>query len=82
MQESGKQVAAADHDRARAEGATDIEIHDTVLIAAAFSMFNRYVDGLATWSPDNDNDVRRDGPAAGDAGLCQLADYAASLTRG
>ena len=34
--------------RARAEGAPDTEIHDTVLIAAAFCMFNRYVDGLAT----------------------------------
>jgi uncharacterized peroxidase-related enzyme len=36
---------------ARAEGATDLEIHDTVLIAAAFCMYNRYVDGLATWQP-------------------------------
>jgi uncharacterized peroxidase-related enzyme len=36
---------------ARAEGATDVEIHDTVLIAAAFSMFNRYVDGLGTFAP-------------------------------
>lgn len=39
--------------RARAEGATDREIHDTVLIAAAFCMFNRYVDGLATSVPDD-----------------------------
>lgn len=38
---------------ARAEGATDVEIHDTVLIAAAFSMFNRYVDGLGTTVPDD-----------------------------
>jgi uncharacterized peroxidase-related enzyme len=38
---------------ARAEGATDVEIHDTVLIAAAFCMFNRYVDGLATVTPDD-----------------------------
>lgn len=38
---------------ARAEGATDLEIHDTVLIAAAFCMFNRYVDGLATLAPDD-----------------------------
>ena len=38
---------------ARAEGATDREIHDTVLIAATFCMFNRYVDGLATPVPDN-----------------------------
>jgi hypothetical protein len=29
-----------------------VEIHDTVLIAAAFSMYNRYVDGLATWQPE------------------------------
>jgi len=36
---------------ARDEGATDVEIHDTVLIAAAFCMFNRYVDGLGTWAP-------------------------------
>jgi alkylhydroperoxidase family enzyme len=36
---------------ARAQGATDREIHDTVLIAAAFCMFNRYVDGLATDVP-------------------------------
>lgn len=38
---------------ARGEGATDVEIHDTVLIAAAFSMFNRYVDGLGTTVPDD-----------------------------
>ena len=36
---------------ARTEGATDGDIHDTVLIAAAFSMYNRYVDGLATLTP-------------------------------
>ncbi len=51
VQQSGKLVTTADVDRARAEGATDVEIHDTVLIAAAFSMFNRYVDGLATLTP-------------------------------
>ena len=45
---SDEAVAAA-----RAEGATDREIHDTVLIAAAFCMFNRYVDGLATSVPDD-----------------------------
>lgn len=33
---------------ARAEGATDTHLHDTVLIAAAFCMYNRYVSGLAT----------------------------------
>ncbi len=51
VQESGRQVASADIDRARAQGATDVEIHDAVLIAAAFCMYNRYVDGLATWTP-------------------------------
>lgn len=49
--EGGKQVTTADVERARAEGASDEEIHDTVLIAAAFCMYNRYVDGLATWTP-------------------------------
>jgi len=53
VQLSGKEVSDAHVEAARKEGATDIEIHDTVLIAAAFSMFNRYVDGLATWAPDD-----------------------------
>jgi uncharacterized peroxidase-related enzyme len=52
VQRSGRAVTEADVDAARAEGATDTEIHDTVLIAAAFCMYNRYVDGLATWAPD------------------------------
>jgi uncharacterized peroxidase-related enzyme len=56
VQQGGKNVTTADVDRARSEGATDQEIHDTVLIAAAFSMFNRYVDGLATLTP-NDPDA-------------------------
>jgi hypothetical protein len=47
----GKFVTAADVERARSLGATDLEIHDTVLIAAVFCMCNRYVDGLATWTP-------------------------------
>jgi uncharacterized peroxidase-related enzyme len=51
VQKGGKQVTTVDVKRARQEGATDEEIHDTVLIAAAFCMFNRYVDGLATWQP-------------------------------
>src|SRR5262245_7333721 len=51
VQQGGKQVTTDDVAAARAEGATDVEIHDTVLIAAAFCMYNRYVDGLATWTP-------------------------------
>ena len=49
--DSGRRVTAEDVARARELGATDLEIHDTVLIAAAFCMFNRYVDGLATFTP-------------------------------
>jgi uncharacterized peroxidase-related enzyme len=47
----GRLVTAEDVARARKAGADDKAIHDTVLIAAAFSMYNRYVDGLATWAP-------------------------------
>jgi uncharacterized peroxidase-related enzyme len=53
VQKGGKNVTTQDVERARALGATDKEIHDTVLIAAAFCMFNRYVDGLGTWQPDD-----------------------------
>ena len=49
----GKSVTSSDIEAARAEGATDLEIHDTVLIAAAFCMYNRYVDGLDTWQPSD-----------------------------
>jgi uncharacterized peroxidase-related enzyme len=50
---SGHAVTAEHVADARAAGATDVEIHDTVLIAAAFCMFNRYVDGLATIAPED-----------------------------
>jgi uncharacterized peroxidase-related enzyme len=53
VQQGGKYVTAQDVEHARAEGASDLEIHDTVLIAAVFCMCNRYVDGLATWAPDD-----------------------------
>lgn len=53
VQKGGKFVTAEQIDNARTAGATDIEIHDTVLIAASFCMFNRYVDGLATWAPQD-----------------------------
>jgi uncharacterized peroxidase-related enzyme len=51
VQQSGLKVAEEQITAARQAGATDLEIHDTVLIAAAFCMFNRYVDGLATVAP-------------------------------
>ncbi len=53
VQQSGKKVSANDIKLAREQGATDKEIHDTVLITAAFCMYNRYVDGLGTWAPDD-----------------------------
>jgi uncharacterized peroxidase-related enzyme len=51
VQIDGKRVTKDLIDQARFHGATDLEIHDTVLIAAAFCMYNRYVDGLGTWQP-------------------------------
>ena len=51
VQRNGKNVTDEDVSFARELGATDLEIHDTVLIAAAFCMYNRYVDGLGTWAP-------------------------------
>jgi len=74
--ESGKRVTEADIARAREHGATDLEIHDTVLIAAAFCMFNRYVDGLATWAPDDPDFYRQRAALVAENG------YAASTLQG
>ena len=51
VQKSGKLVTDEDVSEARKHGAGDRDIHDTVLIAATFAMFNRYVDGLASLTP-------------------------------
>lgn len=48
VQKEARKVLTADVEEAKKHGATDKEIHDTVLIAAAFCMYNKYVDGLAT----------------------------------
>jgi uncharacterized peroxidase-related enzyme len=53
VQKSGKAVLPEDIENARKQGATDRDIHDTVLIAAAFCLFNRYVDGLASVAPQD-----------------------------
>ena len=53
VQKGGKHVTSEQIEKAKSIGATDLEIHDTVLIAAAFCMFNRYVDGLGTWAPQD-----------------------------
>jgi uncharacterized peroxidase-related enzyme len=67
VRRDGRLVQPADVERARAEGADDKAIHDTVLIAAAFCMFNRYVDGLGTWAPND--------PAAYEATGVRLANH-------
>jgi uncharacterized peroxidase-related enzyme len=58
VQRGGRSVTAEHVQRARLAGATDMEIHDTVLIAATFCMFNRYVDGLAAHTPTDPAEYR------------------------
>jgi uncharacterized peroxidase-related enzyme len=53
VRKGGKEVRPEQIEQARSLGATDREIHDTVLIAAAFCMYNRYVDGLGTLAPQD-----------------------------
>jgi uncharacterized peroxidase-related enzyme len=53
VRDDGRKVTQDLVDQARREGATDLEVHDTVLIAAAFCMYNRYVDGLGTIAPED-----------------------------
>ena len=53
VQEIGKAVLPEHVNRAKKAGATDTEIHDTVLIAALFCLYNRYVDGLGTYCPED-----------------------------
>lgn len=75
VQRGGKNVTAEDVERAKREGATDLEIHDTVLIAAAFCMFNRYVDGLATWAPrDDEEGFRKRAATVANVGYMKLID--------
>lgn len=68
IQKGGKHVTGEDVERARQQGATDKEIHDTVLIAAAFCMFNRYVDGLGTWQPTDPRAYREMGKMMAEVG--------------
>jgi uncharacterized peroxidase-related enzyme len=83
VQQSGKSVTAADVDRARQEGATDLEIHDTVLIAAVFCMCNRYVDGLATWAPQDAESYRqRAGAVARDGYVKAMQNYVRTAHEG
>jgi uncharacterized peroxidase-related enzyme len=74
--QGGKHVAATDVDLARSRGASDLEIHDAVLIAAVFCMCNRYVDGLATWAPRDPDFYRQRAAMVAEHG------YAASIAAG
>lgn len=61
VQKGGKNVTAEDVAAARRYGATDLEIHDAVLISAAFCMYNRYVDGLGATQPRDEGMYRERG---------------------
>jgi uncharacterized peroxidase-related enzyme len=71
VQRGGKNVTAVDVEKARSLGATDVEIHDTVLIAAAFCMYNRYVDGLGTIQPHDEALYRERGKIAARRGYVE-----------
>ena len=75
----GKSLTDAQVAAARAAGASDLELHDTVLIAAAFCMFNRYVDGLATTTPQGARAYAGIGKLLAERGY--LAAFASSLAR-
>ena len=73
VQQGGRLVTEEDVASARAAGADDKAIHDTVLTAAAFCMFNRYVDGLATWAPDEPAMYEQAGAERAEKGYLYLA---------
>jgi uncharacterized peroxidase-related enzyme len=82
VQQGGKNVTSDDVERARQHGATDLEIHDTVLIAAAFCMFNRYVDGLATFTPLDPDFYRARGAYVAEVGYVAVSEqYAAEAAK-
>lgn len=68
VQEDARDVSEADVARARKEGATDKAIHDTVLITAVFSLCNRYVDGLDTQLPGDEQEYAEHGKALAEKG--------------
>jgi len=75
VQKGGKNVTQTQVDKAKSLGATDMEIHDTVLIAAAFCMFNRYVDGLGTWAPEDRMFYVNRAPARAEEGYSNYNPY-------
>ncbi|KAA6455986.1 peroxidase-related enzyme [Acidobacteria bacterium AB60] len=74
VQQDGKLVSKDDVQAARREGATDLEIHDTILIAAAFCMYNRYVDGLGTYQPQDEAFYRERGPRVARDGYVKVSE--------
>lgn len=80
VQSGGKLVRPEDVERARRFGATDLEIHDTVLIAAAFCMYNRYVDGLATWAPTDVESYRQRAAVVAEKGYLGISAMVAVKT--
>lgn len=72
VQDTDSEVSEADVDRASEDGATDEAIHDTVLVTAAFCMYNRYVDGLATWTPDDEDLYAKHGKELATEGYATL----------
>jgi alkylhydroperoxidase/carboxymuconolactone decarboxylase family protein YurZ len=75
VQKGGKNVTSHQIEKAKSLGATDMEIHDTVLIAAAFCMFNRYVDGLGTWAPEDRQLYVNRGPRRAEEGYLDFDLY-------
>lgn len=75
VQKGGKHVTSSQIEKAKSAGASDMEIHDTVLIAAAFCMFNRYVDGLGTWAPQDRNFYIERGPRRAEEGYLDFDLY-------
>jgi uncharacterized peroxidase-related enzyme len=76
VQRSGRDVTPELVEAARAEGATDVELHDTVLIAAAFCMYNRYVDGLGTVAPQDPENYTKRAEALARDGYLPIVDAA------
>lgn len=72
VQGDARDVSEEDVERAREHGASDKAIHDTVLVTAAFCMYNRYVDGLGTWAPDDETMYRQHGKELATEGYADL----------
>lgn len=82
VSQDGKLVTGEDVSEARKHGATDREIHDTVLIAAMFCMCNRYVDGLATWAPRDPEIYRARAAQIVERGYAAVTEMATAQAKG